>query len=94
MTLCNFSAYLHYESGIFHVSVYIDMKTEFKIVVYLIHFLTPGKCPGFCEHNHLLGFLSIFLFFSLKSDHFAICRGLKSVSANSRKVVAKHLSAF
>ncbi len=38
MILCNFSAYLHYESGIFNVNVYIDMKTEFKIVVYFIHF--------------------------------------------------------
>ncbi len=41
--LCNFSAYLHYESGIFNVNVYIDMKTEFKIIVYFINFLTPGK---------------------------------------------------
>ncbi len=30
MTLFNFSTYLHYESGIFNVNVYIDMKTEFK----------------------------------------------------------------
>ncbi len=34
MTLCNFSAYLQYESGIFNVNMYMDMKTEFKIVVY------------------------------------------------------------
>ncbi len=32
MTLFNFSAYLHYESGIFYVNVYIDMKTEFKLL--------------------------------------------------------------
>ncbi len=43
MTLCNCSAYLHYERGIFNVIVYIDMKTEFKIIVYFINFLTPGK---------------------------------------------------
>ncbi len=49
MTLCNFSAYLHYESGIFNVNVYIDMKTEFKIVVYFINFLTPGK--RVCTHG-------------------------------------------
>ncbi len=30
ITLCNFSAFFHYESGIFNVNVYIDMKTEFK----------------------------------------------------------------
>ncbi len=40
MTLCNFSAYLHYESGIFNVNVYINIKTEFKIVVYFINFLS------------------------------------------------------
>ncbi len=39
MTLCNFSAYLHYES-IFNVNVYINIKTEFKIVVYFIDFLS------------------------------------------------------
>ncbi len=49
MTLCNFSAYLHYESGIFNVNVYIDMKTEFKIVVYFINVLTPGK--RVCTHG-------------------------------------------
>ncbi len=43
MTLCNFSAYLHYGGGTFYVNVYIDMKTEVKIVVYFINFLTPGK---------------------------------------------------
>ncbi len=43
MTLCNCSAYLYYESGLFNVNVYIDMKTEFKILVYFINFLTPGK---------------------------------------------------
>ncbi len=32
MTLFNFSAYLHYESGKFNVNVYIDMKTEFKLL--------------------------------------------------------------
>ncbi len=31
------------ESIIFNVNVYIDMKTEFKIVVYFINFLTRGK---------------------------------------------------
>ncbi len=49
MTLCNFSAYLHYESGIFNVNVYIEMKTVFKIVVYFINFLTPGK--RVCMHG-------------------------------------------
>ncbi len=42
MTLCNFSTYLNYESGIFNVNVYIHLKTEFKIV-YFINVLTPGK---------------------------------------------------
>ncbi len=46
---CNFSAYLHYESGIFNVNVYIDMNTEFKIVVFFINFLTPGK--RVCTHG-------------------------------------------
>ncbi len=49
MTLCIVSAYLHYESGIFNVNVYIDMKTEFKMVVYFINFLTPGKIV--CTHG-------------------------------------------
>ena len=31
------------ESGIFNVNVYIEMKTDFKIIVYFITFLTPGK---------------------------------------------------
>ncbi len=31
------------ERGIFNVNVYIEMKTEFKILVYFITFLTPGK---------------------------------------------------
>ncbi len=30
------------ESGIFNVNVYIEMKTEFKMV-YVITFLSPGK---------------------------------------------------
>ncbi len=41
MTLCNVSAYLNYKSGIFNV--YIDIKTEFKMVVYFNKYLTPGK---------------------------------------------------
>ncbi len=51
MILCNFSAYLHYKSGIFNVNVnvYIDMKTEFKIIVYFINFLTAGKIV--CTHG-------------------------------------------
>ncbi len=49
MTFCTFSAYLHYESGIFNVNVYIDMKTEVKIIVYFIHFLTSGK--RVCTHG-------------------------------------------
>ena len=31
------------ESGIFNVNVYIEMKTDFKIVADFITFLTPGK---------------------------------------------------
>ncbi len=31
------------ERGIFNVNVYIEIKTEFKILVYFITFLTPGK---------------------------------------------------
>ncbi len=49
MNLCQFSAYLHYKSGICNVNVYADMKTEFKIVVYFINFLTPGK--SVCTHG-------------------------------------------
>ncbi len=38
------------ESGIFNVlNVYIDMKTEFKIVVCFINFLPPGK--RLCTHG-------------------------------------------
>ncbi len=31
------------ERGIFNINVYIEMKTEFKFLVYFITFLTPGK---------------------------------------------------
>ncbi len=37
------------ESIIFNVNVYIGMKTEFKIFVYFINFLTRGK--GVCTHG-------------------------------------------
>ncbi len=47
MTLCNVSDYLNYESGIFNV--YIDIKTEFKMVVYFNNYLTPGK--KVCTHG-------------------------------------------
>ncbi len=48
MTSCNSSAYLH-ESGIFNVNVYIEMKTKFKLFIYFITFLTPGKIV--CTHG-------------------------------------------
>ncbi len=37
------------ENGIFNVNVYIEMKAEFKIVVYFITFLTSGK--RVCTHG-------------------------------------------
>ncbi len=45
MTLCRLISVLISinERGIFNVNVYIEMKTEFKILVYFITFLTPGK---------------------------------------------------
>ncbi len=64
--LCNFSAYLHYESGIFNENVYIDMKTEFKIVVYFIHFLTPGKRVYMYGSRSLLTESNIFTWFFLR----------------------------
>ncbi len=37
------------EGILFNVNVYIDMKTEFKIVVYFINFLSRGK--RVCTHG-------------------------------------------
>ncbi len=48
MALCNFRAYLNYE--IINVNVYIDMKTEFKIVVYFINILMK-KEKRVCTHG-------------------------------------------
>ncbi len=43
------------ERGIFHVNVYIEMKTEFKILVYFITFLTPGKSVRTHSQEHPYG---------------------------------------
>ncbi len=53
------------DSGIFNVNVYIEMKTEFKIVVYFIAFHTAGKRVRTLVRTWCVHIYAKFIFFKI-----------------------------